>query len=76
MIPLRRFYAWGILAIRVSRLPALICHCEELPLIPSLSRDVAMVVRRRVFNLDEIATWFDRLRTSGWLISTSLKKPR
>ena len=25
-----------------------------------------MVVCRRVFNLNEIATWFDRLTMSGW----------
>ena len=29
----------------ISRVPALICHCEERPLIPSPSRDVAISMR-------------------------------
>ena len=45
----------------------LICNCAPVLDAGVGNLDgVAMVVCRRVFNLNEIATWFDRLTMSGY----------
>ena len=58
--------AFDVLDRQTSRVPALICHCDSV-LDAGLDNlvAVAMVVCRRVFNPNEIATWFDRLTMSG-----------
>ena len=50
--------AWGVCLGHVFpiRVPALVCHCENLPLIPSLSRDVAISLRLNTRRQTTIAT--------------------